>query len=395
MQPQTSQNEHSHGTHYFGSRQYPLFKLSGFEVKVDLSWLLLALLVTWTLAAGLFPNYFPDLAPQTYWWMGLVGALGLFISIIIHEFSHSVVARRYGMPIRGITLFIFGGVAEMEDEPPSAESEFRMAIAGPIASFLLSFIFYLMQYSAQALNLPVAVTGVTYYLSQINFLLALFNLLPAYPLDGGRMLRAALWKWKNNLIGATRISSRIGSWFGLLLIVLGIFSFIQGNFIGGMWWLLIGSFLRGAATASYSYLLMHETLSGQVISRLMKVNPVTVPPTISIRQLVTDYFYKHHYFMLPVIEGSRLRGCITTMDVKSLPSTEWTQRSVGDLMTPCSPANTVSPDADAAKIFMAMLRPEAVTQMMVVENDKLVGVISLTDFRNYLALKMDLEPPEV
>lgn len=393
MQPQTSHNAQNHGSHYFGSRQYPLFKLSGFEVKVDLSWLLLALLVTWTLAAGLFPNSFPDLAPQTYWWMGLVGALGLFISIILHEFSHSVVARRYGMPIRGITLFIFGGVAEMEDEPPSAESEFRMAIAGPIASFFLSFVFLMIQYGAQALDLPIAITGVAYYLSQINFLLALFNLLPAYPLDGGRMLRAALWKWKNNLIGATRTASRIGSGFGLLLIVLGIFGFIQGNFIGGMWWLLIGSFLRGAATASYSYLLMHEILAGQPVARLMKVNPVTVSPAISIRQAVTDYFYKHHYSMLPVIEDSRLLGCITTLDVKSLPAAEWTQRSVRDLMAPCSETNTVAPEADAAKVFMAMLRPNAVTQLMVVEKNKLVGIISLTDLRNYLVLKMDLEPP--
>jgi len=392
MRTYSHNKDHSLGSHYLGSRQYPLFKLSGFEVKIDLSWLLLALLITWTLAAGFFPTLYPDLAPKTYWWMGLTGALGLFLSIILHEFSHSIIARRYGMPIRGITLFIFGGVAEMEEEPPSAKSEFWMAIAGPIASFALSFVFYLLMIIAEFLSLPTSIIGVIYYLSYINLILAIFNLLPAFPLDGGRMLRAAIWKWKNNLVYATRISSQIGSWFGLLLIVLGILGIIQGNFIGGMWWLLIGAFLRGAAISSYSYLMMHEILSGVPIHRFMKPNPVTAPPTISIQQLVIDYFYKHHQIIYPVIKDSHLLGCVTIQDVKKLTPEEWGQNTVSDVMTPCSSFNTVAPDADSAKIFMAMLRSSVNIQLMVVDSDKLVGVISLTGLREYMMLKMDLEP---
>lgn len=393
MKSYTQNNDQSHGSHYLGSRQYPLFKLSGFEVKIDLSWLLLALLVTWTLAAGFFPAYYPDLDPKTYWWMGLAGALGLFLSIIIHEFSHSIVARRYGMPIRGITLFIFGGVAEMEDEPPNAKSEFWMAIAGPIASFILSFVFYLLHTMAGGLGLHVSIIGVTLYLSQINLLLAIFNLVPAFPLDGGRMLRAAIWKWKNNLVYATRISSMIGSWFGLLLIVFGILSFLQGNFIGGMWWLLIGAFLRSAAISSYSYLMMHETLSGEPIHKFMKANPVTAPPGISVQQIVNDYFYKHHYSMLPVVKDSHLLGCVTPADVKKLNREKWGMNIVSDVMTPCSSYNSVAPDADSAKVFMAMLRSSMNVQLMVVDGDKLLGVISLTDLRQYLLLKMELESP--
>ncbi len=393
MKPYTQNHDNSHGSHYLGSRQYPIFKLAGFEVKIDLSWLLLALLVTWTLAAGFFPNFYPDLEPKTYWWMGLAGALGLFLSIVIHEFSHSIVARRYGMPIRGITLFIFGGVAEMEEEPPNAKSEFWMAIAGPIASFILSFVFDLLQTAAAGLGFHTSIIGVCVYLSQINLLLAIFNLVPAFPLDGGRMFRAAIWKWKGDLIYATRISSMVGSWFGLLLIVFGVLAILQGNFIGGMWWLLIGAFLRGAALSSFSFLMMHDTLSGKPVHQFMKANPVTVPSGMTVRQLVDDVFYKHHYSMLPVVKDSSLLGCVTTADVKELARENWGMKTVKDIMAPCSSFNSVAPDADSAKVFMAMLRSSKNARLMVVDGDQLLGVVSLTDLRQYLVLKMDLESP--
>ncbi|MGR9073672.1 MAG: site-2 protease family protein, partial [Gammaproteobacteria bacterium] len=348
---------------------------------------------SWTLAAGLFPSEYPDLSKNTYWWMGIAGALGLFLSIILHEFSHSVVARRFGMPIRGITLFIFGGVAEMEEEPPSAESEFWMAIAGPIASFVLSMAFYLLYAASASLELPVFFIGVTHYLSNINFILAVFNLVPAFPLDGGRVLRAAIWKWKNNLIYATWISSRIGSGFGWLLIILGVVGFFQGNFIGGMWWLLIGTFVRGTAVASYSFLIAHEVLSDQPVRKFMKAEPVSAPPSITVRQLVDDYFYRHYHLMIPVIEDGRLLGCVTLQAIKELPVDEWESCKTGDIMAYCSPENTVAPNADSAKVFKSMLRPGASTQLMVVDGDRLLGVVSLTDFREYLSMKMDLEPP--
>ena len=189
----------------FGKR-IPLFKLLGFTVNIDLSWLILAVLVTWSLAKGLFPYYFEGLSNQVYWWMGIAGAIGLFISIVFHEFCHSIVARHFGLPMKGITLFIFGGVAEMESEPQSPKVEFLMAIMGPVSSVLLGAAFYLASMAGKSVGWPTSVNGVLQYLMVINFVLAGFNLLPAFPLDGGRVLRSILWGIRGNLRWATRIA---------------------------------------------------------------------------------------------------------------------------------------------------------------------------------------------
>ena len=374
-------------------RQLPLFRLFGFQVKLDLSWLLIALLITWTLAAGLFPQSYPGLSREMYWWMGITGATGIFFSIVFHEFSHSLVARHYGLNIRGITLFIFGGIAEMEKEPATPKSEFLIAIAGPLASFLLAFVFYQVHLLATANEWSVFIIGVTYYLAYLNTILAIFNLVPAFPLDGGRMLRAALWAWKKNLRSATRIASQIGSGFGLVMMILGVLWVLQGIFIAGMWWFLIGVFLRVTAAASFKQVLLQEALQDQPIRRFMTSQPLTVPPSLSIEQLVQDYIYRHHFKMFPVIENSRLLGCITTHEVKTVPQEQWSDRTVGELTSPCSADNTVSPDTDAMQVLLLMTQPNASSRFMVVEDQRLIGIISLTDLKEFLSLKLELESP--
>lgn len=374
-------------------RQLPLFRLFGFQVKLDLSWLLIALLITWTLAAGLFPQSYPGLSREMYWWMGITGAAGIFFSIVFHEFCHSLVARHYGLNIRGITLFIFGGIAEMEKEPATPKSEFMIAIAGPLASFLLAFVFYQVHLLATANEWSVFIIGVTYYLAYLNTILAIFNLVPAFPLDGGRMLRAALWAWKKNLRSATRIASQIGSGFGLVMMILGVLWVLQGIFIAGMWWFLIGVFLRVTAAASFKQVLLQEALQDQPIRRFMTSQPLTVPPSLSIEQLVQDYIYRHHFKMFPVIENSRLLGCITTREVKTVPQEQWSDRTVGELTSPCSADNTVSPDTDAMQVLLLMTQPNASSRFMVVEDQRLIGIISLTDLKEFLSLKLELESP--
>jgi len=374
-------------------RQYPLFRLFGFQVNLDVSWLLIALLITWTLAAGLFPESYPGLPRKMYWWMGITGAAGIFFSIVFHEFCHSLVARHYGLNIRGITLFIFGGVAEMEREPSTPKSEFLMAIAGPLASFLLAFLFQQIHHLAKANEWSVFIIGVTYYLAYLNTILAVFNLVPAFPLDGGRMLRATLWAWKKNLRDATRIASQIGSGFGLAMMALGVLAILQGFFIAGMWWFLIGMFLRFTATASFKQILLQEALQDQPIRRFMSAEPLTVVPSISIEQLVQDYIYRHHFKMFPVVENSHLLGCITTREVKQVPQEQWSNRTVGELTIPCSTDNTVSPDTDAMAVLSLMTQPNASSRFMVVEDQRLIGIISLTDLKEFLSLKLDLEPP--
>lgn len=374
------------------TKRYTLFRLLGFEVKVDLTWLILAFLVTASLAQGLFPVLYQGLTLQTYWLMGVVGALGLFFSIVFHELSHSVVARQFDFRIKGITLFIFGGVAEMDEEPPSARAEFFMAIVGPISSFVLAFAFYGLYLLSTALNGPTPLEGIAFYLAYLNALLAVFNLVPAFPLDGGRVLRAALWGWKDNFRRATRIASQIGSGFGVALIILGVWAFLLGNFIGGMWWILIGMFLRNAAGMSYQQLLMREALHGEPVRRFMNASPVTVPPTISLQELVEDYIYKYHYKMFPVVEDSKPLGCISVKEVQGVPKAEWSQRPVKEIMDPCSEENTIGPDIDAMKAWSIMSQ-SGKSRLMVVEKGRLVGLIALRDLMKFISLKLDLEQP--
>jgi Zn-dependent protease/predicted transcriptional regulator len=374
----------------FGKR-IKLFKLLGFEVRIDWSWIIIALLITWSLSKGLFPSYYKNLSTQTYWWMGIIGAAGLFLSIIAHEFSHSLVARKYGIPMKGITLFIFGGVAEMDEEPPSPKVEFMMAIAGPLSSILIALIFYGIHAVGKQGGLSEPVNGVVGYLAMINAILAGFNLLPAFPLDGGRVLRSILWGAKNNLRWATYISSRIGSGFGILLIVLGVIQVFRGNFVGGMWWFLIGMFLQGAAKASYQQLVTRKALEGEPIRRFMKTDPVTVSPSVSLEQLVEDYVYKYHFKMFPVVEDSdRLLGCVTTKQVKEIPRQDWGRKTVGEVASQCSPENTIEPQADAMKAISIMNRTGN-SRLMVVEGGHLVGIIALKDLLELLSLKVELE----
>jgi Zn-dependent protease/CBS domain-containing protein len=374
-------------------RRFRLFSLFGFEVKLDLSWLLLAFLISWSLGAGVFPVDYPDLSTRVYAWMGIACAIGVFFSIVLHEFSHSIVARQFGMPIKGITLFIFGGVAEMEQEPPSPRSEFLMAVAGPIASFVLAFVFYRIEALALASGWPLPVVGVSHSLGLINMIVAVFNLVPAFPLDGGRMLRAVLWGWKDDLRSATRTSSRIGSGFGLAMMILGVFAFIQGNIIGGMWWFLIGMFLRGAATASWQRLLFHEILHDQHVSRFMNSSPVTVPPSISLQEWIDDYVYRHHFKMYPVTEASKLLGCVSVEDIQRVPRDQWPTTPIAEVMTPSTSSNTVPPATDSSELLTTMLRPETQSRYMVAEHGRLVGIIALKDLLELIALKLQIEAP--
>jgi Zn-dependent protease len=367
-----------------------LFKLFGFSVEIDMSWLIIAALVTWSLAAGYFPRYKPDLSTATYWWMGLIGALGLFGSIVVHELSHSLVARQYGLEMRGIRLFIFGGVAQMDEEPESPRAEFMMAIAGPIASVLISLAAFGLHGLGTQLGWSTPVTAVLWYLAWINAVVAAFNLVPAFPLDGGRVLRSILWKMKGSLKWATRIASRSGSAFAVVLILLGVLSLFVGNFIGGMWWILLGLFLRAASESSYQQLLVRRVLGHEPVERVMRADVQTVSPSISVEELVEDHVYRHHFKMFPVTENGHLVGCVTTRRVKQLPRGQWSQHNVGELAEPCSEENSISPTADAM-LALKKMTADGCSRLMVVEGDQLRGVISLKDVSRLISLKLELE----
>lgn len=366
-----------------------LFHLFGFKVKIDLSWLILGMLVSWTLAVGVFPALYEGLTPAVYWAMGAAGVVLLLFSIVFHELCHSLVARYYGFPIKGITLFVFGGVAEMDQEPPTAKSEFWMAAAGPASSAILAAGLYSTHAVAVHGHWPAPIVGVAGYLGDLNLILALFNLVPAFPLDGGRILRAVLWGWKGNFEWATRIASRIGAGFGMILVMLGVFAFITGNVITGLWWALIGLFLRAAARMSYQRLVIGHELQGEPVSRFMNTNPVVVAPSLTLRSLVDDYLFKYHFKMYPVIEGSKVIGRVTSEQLKTVPRDEWGAKRVTDIMQPVSSDNSISPDRDAMQAWLLM-RGSGRSRLMVVDGERLVGIVTLRDLMEYLSLRSDL-----
>src|ERR1700730_6199950 len=367
-----------------------LFSLFGFDVYVDVSWLLLAVLIAWSLAVGVFSEMVSGLTPVTYWSMAIVATAGLMFSIVFHEMSHAVIARYFALPIRGITLFIFGGVAEMHGEPTSAPSEFLMALAGPIASGVLGLLLFLLLGSVAGLDGPPAVGAVLWYLTYLNWMLAAFNLLPAFPLDGGRMLRAALWGWRKDRAWAPRIASGAGNVFGILLIVLGLIEVVRGDFVSGVWLSLIGLFLRGAASATYQQTLARQILGGQPVSRFMNRRPITVPPDLSIREFVDDYVYRHHHKVFPVVLDGRLLGCITTAQVSAIDGEQWDQRRVAEIMEPCSEDNTVAPETDTLEAMTKMQRT-ARSPLLVVSRGRLVGILSLRDLLELLTLRLEIE----
>ncbi len=371
-------------------RQIKLFKLLGFEVRIDWSWIIIAILVVWSLSTSYFPAYYGNLTVQTYWLMGIAGALGLFLSIVIHEFCHSIVARGYGLPMKGITLFLFGGVAEMGDEPVSAKVEFMMAFVGPLSSILVGLICYGLYTFGTNYSWPEPLLGVLGYLAFINWMLAGFNLLPAFPLDGGRVLRSILWAAKHNLRWATRVSSAVGAGFGFILMGLGVLRFMTGNVISAIWWFMIGMFLRNAAIMSYQQLVVRRALEGEKVSRFMSKDAVSVAPTLTVEEMINDYLYKYDYKMFPIVDKGRLAGCITTKEVKEVPQSEWAKRRVADIASECSPANTIAPDADATKALMVM-NQAGLSRLLVVEDSRLKGVITLKDMLRFLATKVELE----
>ncbi len=367
-----------------------LFRIAGIAVRVDASWIVLLALVTWSLGGNYFPDEYPGLPASLYWTMGFIGALGLFASVLFHELSHAVVARRNGVPMNGITLFIFGGVAEMEEEPQQARSELLIALAGPLATVFLILVLNPLASLMRNQHAPVPATAIVSYLAMVNLVLLIFNVIPAFPLDGGRVLRAILWKRKGDVRAATRIASQIGSGFGLLLIFFGVVRVIMGDFLGGMWAFLIGSFLRNAAAMSYQQVVLREAMRGSTVRRFMKSDVITVPREISVADLVENYFYKHHYRMFPVVSDGRLTGCVSIAEVSQLPRDEWDRQSAGAIASNCTTDNTITADTDAVDALARMHRT-GTSQLLVMEGERLVGMLTLQDLLRFFAMKVELE----
>ena len=372
------------------SKRYNFLTFAGIKIGVDASWLIIAILLSWTLATGHFPFYYPSLSPGTYWLMGIIGMLGLFICVVFHELGHAMVAKHYKLPISQITLFIFGGVAEIKKEPQSPKVEFLMAIAGPTVSVIIALgMYYLTQVGTQ-LGWPVLVMGVTSYLASVNGAIVVFNMIPAFPLDGGRVFRAILWWWKKNLSWATIVATRIGVGFGFILIFLGIFFFITGNLLAGMWLAILGLFLQRAASSSQTQFYVGKALHGEKVLKFMKTDPISVSPNLTIKAFVSKYVYKTHHYLYPVTENENLIGYISLQEVKNLAPEQWEETSVKNTMVPLTDFRTISTSTSALEALNLMQELD-LPILLVVEGKHLVGILSAKDLFKQISLKLELE----
>jgi Zn-dependent protease len=372
-------------------KQLKIFQLFGVDVKIDTSWIFIAVLVTWSLAFGIFPAQYPDLEPSTYWVMGFLGSFLLFFSIIFHEFAHTLVAMKYGISISSITLFVFGGVANMENEPETPRAELLMAIAGPVASLILGSGFLLITLLFEGLHVSVMFYGVTYYLGLINIILAVFNMIPAFPLDGGRVFRSFLWNKYQDLEKATKKASKYGSGFGTFFMLAGAFLLISGNIVGGLWWILIGVFLKNASFSSLKQVQLRKSLSGKTVSDFMVKDPITIPPDLNLKTFVEDCLYRHHHKLYPVADKTGLLGIIEMKDVKKVPSPDWEDTSVFQVMQSLTKENTLPAKRDAMQALIDLQKRRRSRALVVSPDDRLLGVLTLKDMLDYFTIRSDLE----
>lgn len=370
-------------------RQVRIARIAGIYLDVDPSWIIIFLFLTWGLSGGYLPAAVPGQDPVLYWIFGTMASLCLFLSVTLHELGHSLVARARGMEVNRIVLFIFGGASQLEDEPEKPGSEFLMAVVGPAVSFVLSGIFWTIRSSFWAPDEKSLMAVFFGYLALINLVLGIFNLLPGFPLDGGRVLRSILWsRWKDQ-IRATRVASQVGSGFGLVLMILGGVQIFAGNPVGGFWYVLIGFFLRNAAQESYRQLALKKVLGQKTVGDLMTENPISVEPDLSLSDLAENYILSHHHSAFPVTEQQTLLGLVQKSRLIEVPRDEWPRKEVRSIMVPVSELPVVSPE-NPANDFLKMLTKEG-GRILVSTDGNLKGIISRRDLFDYIALEAGVD----
>ncbi|MGZ3602643.1 MAG: M50 family metallopeptidase [Ktedonobacterales bacterium] len=354
-------------------RAIRLGRIAGIEINLDWSWLVILALFTGSLATGQFPQTVPGLSAVAYLGAGLLASLLLFASVIAHELGHSLVARRFGVPVKDITLYIFGGVSSLEREPKTPGAEFLIAVVGPVVSLVLGAVFWLLSLPLRGISpLSFSILG---YLGIANITLGIFNLLPGFPLDGGRVLRAILWKVTGNPLRATRGAARTGQALALIFILIGVLLFFNGDFVGGIWIGFIGWFLFSAAVAANRQMLIDNTFRGVTVRDLMQPTPVSAPANISLQRLVDEYILPLGLRAIPVVQAGRPVGVISLNDLRKVPRDQWEGVPVGHVMTPIDRIRTVAPQQPIADI-LPLLADGDVGLLPVVENDTLVGILS-------------------
>lgn len=364
-------------------------RLAGIELRIDPSWFLVAALLTWSLATGYFPDLLPGAGAAMLVLAGLVGMLGLFGSLLLHELSHAVVARRSGIRVRSITLFLFGGVAEMASEPPSAGAEARVALAGPLASLALAAAAYGLWGAAVFLGAGPLGAAVLLYLALANLVLAVFNMLPAFPLDGGRVLRAFLWWRGGDLHRATTGATRVSRWIAYGLIAFGVLQLVTGGGALAIWPVLIALFILAAARSARVRSDVEQVLEGLPVSAVMRPDPLTADPGSSLQRVVDDIMLQRGLSYVPVVEDGLLLGEIDLAIIRKIDRDLWSSTRVDDVFAQLGPRDVAAPDDDAVTLFDRMLREQR-RKFPVCAQGRLLGVVTMSDLLGRVQLAEQL-----
>ncbi len=364
-----------------------LGRIFGIPIGLDYSWFLVFALLTWTLAVSYYPAEFKNWPALEYWLVGGVTAVLLFVSVLLHELGHSVVAMRYKIPVRSITLFIFGGVAQIGAEPPSAIAEFWIAVAGPLVSFALAALFGLLQPVVTSIGPLLALAK---YLAYINGVLGLFNLIPGFPLDGGRVFRAIVWGITHNLRRATTIAGNLGRFIGFLFIFYGVWQMISGNFINGLWIAFIGWFLESAAIAQIQQQRVQGLLSGHRVSEVMSHNYVLVSADTTLQQMIDHHILGRGQRSFVVAQDDQMIGLLTLHHLKEIPREDWDLTTAAEAMIPLARLKRIQPDAEMWSAVQEMDR-NGVNQLPVMSNGHLEGMLSREDVISYLHTLRELD----
>jgi Zn-dependent protease/CBS domain-containing protein len=362
-------------------------QIAGIDIYINISWIIILVLLTWSLAVNWFPSIYPHWSVSTYWITSLIAAILLFVSVLLHELAHSIVARARGLPVHNITLFIFGGISNIEQEPTSPGVEFQMAVVGPVVSILIGIVCYLLLLPIRGVNSPVA--GILGYLAITNVALGIFNLIPGFPLDGGRVLRSIVWRITGSLRKATRVATIVGEVLAYLLILAGIWLFFTGDIIGGIWTGFIGWFLLISARAANSQVMLQSMFRGVKVSQVMNPAPITVPANISLQKLVDEYFLPRGLRSALVTQDDQLAGLITLSDIRRVPREQWPGTPVGFVMVPLDHLHVVYPQQNLNDV-MPLMAGQDVNQLPVVQDGRVVGVLSRDSIMRYLEIRRSL-----
>ena len=364
----------------------PIGRLFGIPLRLHFSWFFIFALVTWALATSYFPDVYQEWSLSASIITGVITSLLFFGSVLLHELMHSVVAIASGIPVKSITLFIFGGVSEIAEEPSNPKIELKIAIAGPLTSILLGGIFWAIFYL-----IPASfeyIVAVSFWLGLINLMLGAFNLLPGFPLDGGRVMRAILWWRSGNLRRATRWASNAGRGISFFFIFGGIWLIFQGPewWFNGLWLAFIGWFLGNAAVGSYRQLTLQQMLQGHAVSEAMTRDCITIQQNITLNELVNEHILPTGNQCFVVADGDHVKGLITLKEVKAIPSTEWASKKIIEIMVPLEKLRQVRPDEDMARV-LKVLTEEEIGQLPVVEGGSIIGMISRENLLAFINIR--------